>query len=209
MFVQSSSAPERGGQITLRVHDYEAAAELLKRSMALIQTLRTLLRMKQAAVDKLKSMHDQVTIELQTCRELLKNAANARSKDLQQFKAAIDSYRASQQLSASYEVDLESTVRRLARQDQDLRSSRGVLQEKYDRLRVDYDNAQEQLSRANTLLQDYRQLSRNCLQVCHSNRSVRLGSFVLTTPCVDRHAPYHHAWTSSGRIAARPDDTSC
>ncbi|THH26597.1 hypothetical protein EUX98_g7591 [Antrodiella citrinella] len=119
----------------------------LQASAGLITTLRIRLKMKQSTVENLRASHNQLSSELRTTKELLENATNARFSDMQRFKAALDSYRANQRLSTSYEADLEEKVRQLDEDGKSLRASRNKLQHKFDGLRYDYEISRHDLAR--------------------------------------------------------------
>ena len=131
----------------------DVTARQLVSALGQLEILRARLRGKHTSVDKLKTLCQQLLAELASTRMLLKSSVDARTKDMQRFKAAADSYRASQRLSASYETDLEQRIKALSNQERDLRSSHDQLQREYADLRSQHQISQDALAQAKHGLQ--------------------------------------------------------
>ena len=112
------------------------------------------LRRKEADLTRLWAMHEGLSAHLASKQDLLRSTVNARAQDLQRFKAAVDSYKANQRLSASYEADLEDKLQVLMKNDKDLRASRDKLQQKYDELCRQFEASQDDLAKARLTIRE-------------------------------------------------------
>ncbi|KAH8106886.1 hypothetical protein BXZ70DRAFT_915483 [Cristinia sonorae] len=128
------SSSRRSTTSTFNESGNPEVTQRLDSAISQISALKMRLQVKQATVNRLKTSESQLVEELKSCRDKLKLVTVARYNDVERSKAALNSYRANQRVSSSYEADLEAKLKETDNANKDLLVARDELQQKYDDL---------------------------------------------------------------------------